>query len=167
VLVLGIDAALLLFGHSLTIEDSDQSAVRCLALWAMMVMLIVDAYALAWVGLWEGLHTKNIFVATRRTLVSVLVLPWVFLIPTTFLAPPALISETVLGGFAGWFAGVAVWWGVIGFLVDFYYYNRCHRNLRNEFRKVVAEWFAPPVPTHRLDRYGLPEPWRAPSYRYY
>ena len=66
-LVLLIDAGLLLFGDSLTIEDSQQSVIRCLAIWAMMIMLIVDAHALSWVGLWEGLRSKNVFAATRET----------------------------------------------------------------------------------------------------
>lgn len=141
--VIFIDASLLLFGDSLIIEDDQQRVVRCLSIWIMMIMLIVDAYALSWVGLWEGLRCKNVFVATRRTLLRVLFLPWPAFFATVFLAPPVLLFGPAFGDPSGWFLGAAIWRGVLGFMVDYFFYHQSARHLRCEFRTVAAEWFSP------------------------
>jgi hypothetical protein len=165
-LVILIDGCLLLFGDHLIIEDDQQRVVRCLAIWAMMIMLIVDGHALIWVGLWEGLHSKNVFVATRKTLVRILFLPWPAFLLTSFLAPPVLIFSSALGDFSGWFLGVAIWWSVLGFMVDYFFYSRSVRNLREEFRTVAAEWFAPKSKRRQANLDGQPELWHPLSLRY-
>lgn len=141
--VILLDACLLLFGDYLIIEDDQQRVMRCLSIWAMMIMLIVDAHALSWVGLWEGLRCKNVFVATRKTLLRLLFLPWLAFLLTFFLAPPVLVFGPTLNEPSGWFLGAAIWWCVIGFMVNYFFYHRSARNLREEFRTVAAEWYTP------------------------
>jgi hypothetical protein len=128
-LALIIDAGLLFFGGHLIAETPEQGLLRCLCLWAMMVMLLVDAHALAWLGLWQGLRCNNVFVAIRRTLLRILVLPWLVFLTTMCLG--------ALGGPLG----PLIWWGMIGFGFDHYYYFRSTRNLRDLFRTMASEWF--------------------------
>jgi ABC-type Na+ efflux pump permease subunit len=65
---------------------------------AATIWLLVDLYALAWVGLWCGLRASHTSQAIRQTLVLVLVLPWALL-----LAGCALVALCVDMRFvAGW-----------------------------------------------------------------
>jgi hypothetical protein len=120
VLVLLIDASLLLFGHHLIIEDAEQMLIRCLAIWAMMIMLLLDAHALCWLGLWEGLTQKNAFVALWSTLVKLLVVPWPLFVVTAFISPPLLLFRAAMTEADSAFLGLTMWWSVIGFMVDYF-----------------------------------------------
>ena len=38
--------------------------------------------------------------------------------------------------------GPLIWWALIGFGFDYYYYLRSTRHLRDLFRMMASEWFA-------------------------
>lgn len=139
--VLFIDAGLLLFGDAFILETGEQAVVRCLSLWSMMVLLVLDAHALSWLGLWEGLRSKNVFVAMRATLAKVLLVPLPIFGLSMFVAPPVLIFGSTLGAFSGWFLGAVIWWSAISYLVDYFFYSRSSRDLRDHLRTVASEWF--------------------------
>ena len=80
--------------------------------------MVLDLYALAWVGLWQGLHAASLGRAVRATLLGVLALPWAAAVAggacagvamallDSRLEPGWLAAATSAGAFGAAFIGV-------------------------------------------------------------
>jgi hypothetical protein len=156
-LVLSIDAILLAWGGSVATDyqaslagvgflvpgagttatgpvSNEQELVRCLVLWGMAALLVVDARALAWMGLWQGLLASTPLKAVRVTLCRVLLRPTVWFLITLPLAPPLLIFGLSLGSIAGWLLGATIWWMVFGIGASYALSLRARREVVNQLR---------------------------------
>jgi hypothetical protein len=119
------------------------------------VMLAADFVALGWVGQWLALTTKHLTQAILRTLLGVLVLPWVFLFPVAFLLenlrlrwPEGFGTRWLRWpeGFGTWsdFEVQSVAWFVTGLAMDVLLgWVWARRRLRRDFRQVAMERYQP------------------------
>jgi hypothetical protein len=108
------------------------------------VMLAADFVALGWVGQWLALTTKHLTQAILRTLLGVLVLPWVFLFPVAFLLESLRLRWPE--GFGTWseFEVQSVAWFVTGLAMDVLLgWVWARRRLRREFRLVAMDRYQP------------------------
>ncbi|MBC8002292.1 MAG: hypothetical protein H7X97_06860 [Opitutaceae bacterium] len=104
--ILGVDILLLTFGMN---QAGSNRAALALTFLAGIGMFAADAYALTWVGLWQGLTAKNSSVAFLRTISIVLVMPWLIftgLGAVLFVNGPGSAGPVI----AAWFA--------VGYLTD-------------------------------------------------
>jgi ABC-type Na+ efflux pump permease subunit len=60
--------------------EPDQIKLLWLLLFAGVFLLVIDAAALGWVGMWHAVAASNIQQARSRTQLRILILPWVILI---------------------------------------------------------------------------------------
>src|SRR5205823_2192042 len=81
----------------------------------MMSMLVADAFALAWLGLWAGVKMTKSWVAAFATLALIVLLPSAVCMMTMFL----FTHNRSVG--RGAVAGMAVGWGLIGLLNSLYF----------------------------------------------
>jgi hypothetical protein len=114
-----------------------------LLIWAMLIMLLVDAQTLAWVGLWQGLRSKSSLAALRSTLLRILMLPWLVFLMSLYLSPTFYLYGVVLDSSSGWFLGAVIWWWIIGFMVNTIFQLISKRALYDQFRSVAAYQTAP------------------------
>ena len=100
----------------------------------MMGMLLVDAWALAWLGLWLGLRAKTAWIAAFGALARIILLPMVIFLVIGLVAlwsrslssPMPLIPVwAVLGGGASWLFG-----------------SIAQEKLRTQIRQAIAEGVA-------------------------
>ncbi|MBI3416494.1 MAG: ABC transporter permease subunit [Verrucomicrobia bacterium] len=102
---------------------------------AGMSALVLDAYALAWLGMWHGLSAKNFNRASGAALTRVLALPWVifFVVLATFSAIPRLPNM-------GWAINHGLgFWCVITIGVDLFYILRSRTKLLTQFRNLATQ----------------------------
>lgn len=126
-LILGVDVLLLTFGMN---SGAGGQATVALTFLAGVGMFAADAYALTWVGLWQGLAAKNSGVAFLRTIFLVLVMPWLIftgLGAILFVSGPASAGPVI----AAWFA--------VGYLTDLIASLLATGWLADHFRTVAAE----------------------------
>jgi hypothetical protein len=73
------------------------------------VMLVVDFYALGWVGMWRGLNATKHHRAVVGTMLRVMGIPWLFVFMFVFMRIGFRSPEGVMAAFAIWFlTGVVV-----------------------------------------------------------
>jgi ABC-type transport system involved in multi-copper enzyme maturation permease subunit len=104
---------------------------------SVSVMLAVDAVALYWVGLWEGLTAKNPQRASSNTAGKVLMLPWLGF------AVVILVGVLVSTGRSrepGWSFYLGAWFA-IGLAADLLFIAHARRKLLLEFRSTAARRF--------------------------
>jgi ABC-type transport system involved in multi-copper enzyme maturation permease subunit len=108
------------------------------------VMLAADFMALGWVGQWLALNTKHLTQAILRTLLGVLLLPWVFLFPVAAgLENLRLSLPTLMPGWAE-FQVRSLAWFLTGLTMDvFLGWLWARRRLRRDFRLVAMERYQP------------------------
>lgn len=138
--VLGVDVLLLTFGMNRAVGNQPSLALTFLA---GIGMFAADAYALTWVGLWQGLTAKNSGVAFLRTIVIVLVMPWLVftgLGAIIFVNGPGSAEPVI----AAWFA--------VGYLTDLVASLLATGWLADHFRTVAAEGSASRLKFSRLVR---------------
>ena len=95
---------------SLGPESSVEESSLLLCVFLGVVLFLLDCYALAWVGMWEGLVARTATRATVRTVVALLVLPSLGCLPLLGLLGTGAFVPLV------WLA-TCVWFGM-GFLAD-------------------------------------------------
>jgi hypothetical protein len=105
------------------------------------VMLVADACALAWYGMWRALIARSAIEAVGRNLVHVLVLPWAVLI---FLAsiPLWLPAERPWEWELSDHMAMAAWF-VLGLVTDATFGFTARRRLLARFRLEASEWRRP------------------------
>jgi hypothetical protein len=138
VVVAGVDVALMYFSDRLLELDGETSGVVSILLWAMLIMLVMDARTLAWVGLWQGLGAKNVFVAVRETALRVLVVPWIIFFASLVFSPFLYAYGLVVDSESGWVMGGIVWWWIVGFMANTVFQLGAQRKLYDRFRLVAA-----------------------------
>ncbi|MCF7763810.1 MAG: ABC transporter permease [Verrucomicrobia bacterium] len=126
-----------------------------LAIGISMVLLVVDSFALCWVGVWEGLFARSTNRALGVTLAKVMALPWLGLIALGILYGSVLILS---GGLRGsplaltadrfTLAFLISWLGA-GVLAGCLLQKRSRHALEQQFRSVASERFeaTEPQPT--------------------
>jgi hypothetical protein len=101
---------------------------------AGMGMLVVDAAALAWLGMWNGLTARNFTLAWIKTMFWVLWLPWVVFLVLSITAAASGGPNLDFGG------AVMVWLG-IGVVADAVALTLAHARLSGRFRDYAAGRF--------------------------
>ena len=106
------------------------------AFWlAATVMLVLDLWALYWVGMWQGLTARSPQQAASTTSARILVLPWVMF----FLAVLVVGLSSPSG--IDWEFFLACWF-LAGLFVDFIFASMAREKLLSEFRLVAEQRFA-------------------------
>jgi ABC-type transport system involved in multi-copper enzyme maturation permease subunit len=109
------------------------------------VVLAADFVALGWVGQWLALTTKHLTQAMLKTLLGVLLLPWVFLFPVAWLLEESLRFRwpESLGNWSP-FELRSVAWFVTGLGMDALLgWVWARRRLRRDFRLVAMDRYQP------------------------
>jgi hypothetical protein len=103
-----------------------------IAVWlAGMTLFIYDLYTLSWVAPWLALHQRSPSRAAWVALAYICVLPWIiFALPVMVLA--RLDFPQLSDG------GLALWWWVVGSVVNLYLISGAMHGLRTRFRELAA-----------------------------
>jgi hypothetical protein len=128
---------------SLKSIGTNADAIPALLAWwaAGNVMLVVDMLTLSVVAMWVGLSTRNPNRTTGITVVRVLVLPLVaFFAILIFME--IFASATNIPFDPGWKFFLASWL-LPGVFADAFFGLRAWQHLRDDFREVAAQRFAP------------------------
>lgn len=102
------------------------------AFWlSALVMLVLDLWALYWVGMWQGLTARSPQQAASATSARILILPWM-----------AFFVAVLFAGLSGgsgldWEFFLAAWF-LAGLFIDFVFASVAREKLLSEFR-LVAE----------------------------
>jgi len=156
--VLAIDVATLIISTT-SPRGPGADLALWLMVWAMIVMLLIDTWALIWIGLWEGARSRNSMLAFWRTLRNVFLFPLLAFVCTFWVSPVVLVYTTVLGR-EGFLLGSVIWWWVVGFITTAIYAYRARRSLREELRHYVSEPPAPGFAPNWMKRKHRPPPGR-------
>jgi hypothetical protein len=112
--VIASDFLMLVFvvDHAMPNKSSDDKSNFVLFVLALVVMLVVDMFALGWVGMWKAMSQKKPRHAAGATVSQILLLPWavLFLFGALGIAAVGLIHS---------FGGAVVLWFLVGVVVDF------------------------------------------------
>jgi len=99
---------------------------------AIMIVLVVSAQGLAWLGLWLGLKLGRAAQATLGNLVRIVILPTgLFMLATFFL----VVAGTARG--ASFLTALAVLWLVIGSANAYVFAQDARLRLQSSFRQVA------------------------------
>lgn len=99
---------------------------------ALMIVLVVSAQGLAWLGLWLGLRMGRAAQATLGNLVRIVILPTgLFMLATFFL----VVAGTARG--ASFLTALAVLWLVIGSANAYVFAQDARLRLQSSFRQVA------------------------------
>lgn len=129
ILVTLVADGLLLAGGMTGVRDSGEEFFTVMLFG--MATLVVDAIALAWMGMWQGMTARNFTLAWVKTMFWLLWLPWVVFLVFS-------ISLPVVGGHGVGFLEVIVTWGIIGFLADGVALAFARQRLASRFRDYAA-----------------------------
>lgn len=117
-----------------------------------------DFAALAWFGMWMGVTSRNVTLATLKTILFVLVVPWFVIgFVTTIAATALMISGAVAAVSAGvtnFSASAFLWWALIAggltlvltILKDALFVAWAERKLTREFRDAAVRAIVPVQP---------------------
>jgi hypothetical protein len=107
-------------------------------LWILgMIMLVVDLWALYWVGMWQGLTARNPVRASGAAAARILVLPWVVIALVLFLVVLAALGSHSGPNFGpGFVLGL---WFVVGIVGDLGFGGWSRQKLLTEFRLAATQ----------------------------
>lgn len=129
VVVLVADA--LLFSAGMKSADGSDAMELVASVVACMVMLVVDAYALSWLGMWEGMTSRSFMLAWVKTMAWLLWLPWVVFIFLSTLSAASTRGNTT-------FSTMLVLWLVICGTADVVFTVLAKAKLASNFREYAA-----------------------------
>jgi hypothetical protein len=129
VVVLVADA--LLFSAGMKSADGGDAMELVAGAVACMAMLVVDAYALSWLGMWEGMTSRSFMLAWVKTMAWLLWLPWV-----VFIFLSTLSAASTRGNIT--FSAVLVLWLVICGTTDVVFAVLAKTRLASHFREYAA-----------------------------
>ena len=131
---------LLLMLASLSETADAEQRLACVCFYsAGMLMLVVDLAALYWVGMWQGLSSKNPNRATNGSVGRILVMPWVGI--AVALAVMALMWAN-RGEGPSWKFFIGLWVS-LGLAVDIAYGVWARHKLLTTFRLAAEQRYAP------------------------
>ena len=106
---------------------------------ALMSMMVLDCYALSWLGMWFGLSARNFNRASNAAIVRIMVLPW-----CVFLGSLITLAALRLNNSIDWKPElVLAWWFAIGVVNNGIFLASTKRKLTEEFRAIAAQHNAP------------------------
>jgi ABC-type transport system involved in cytochrome c biogenesis permease component len=136
--VLVADLLLLILGLNKETGDPDRRQIT-LTFIAGMFMLVLDGYAIAWLGMWFGISARNFNRSWAATLSRILLMPW-----TVYLGGFLTVVTLRLGsGFNPPTENMLAWWFGISLIIDVFYIAWSKRKLNQEFRTIAAQSNAP------------------------
>jgi hypothetical protein len=136
-IVLAIECVFL-FVTAGEILDSDDRALTVVLWLGGMLMFVADLGALYWVGMWQSLSSRNPSRASNRSLVRILVLPWICY--ALVLAMFAIGSLNTAQSQPGWTFYVGLWL-FLGFATDIGFAFHARYKLLTSFRVAAQERF--------------------------
>jgi len=134
-----VGAVLVADGLFLYSDRSDKEWVMICV--AGISMFIADLIALAWVGMWMGLTSRNINRAVSAAVVRILVLPWLLygMLMTLMELKDFLRHLPATSWWRHYFPIVA--WMLIGFFLNAVFAFDARRKLLRQFRNVATQRF--------------------------
>jgi ABC-type transport system involved in cytochrome c biogenesis permease component len=122
-------------------SSADERAF-CVCFWlAVIVMLVADCVALAWIGLWQALTARNPNRITGRNLGRVVVLPWIGM---AFVALLAALRAMFRGREPSW-SELLLAWVVLGLAADIGFGGWARYCLATKFRLAAEQRYARPA----------------------
>jgi ABC-type transport system involved in cytochrome c biogenesis permease component len=103
---------------------------------AGMVVLVADLAALAWVGVWRGLRTRNASRAAAGAIGQVMILPWI--LHAVLLQIVSILSARIISFRWGTIATVGFWL-TLSLCVDAFLVFNARRNLLSRFRELATQ----------------------------
>jgi hypothetical protein len=150
-LLMVIAIELIFLAASLQRESFHAQPINPVLWLAGIVMLLADVAALGWVGMWEAMTAKKPNHVTGKTVVRILVAPWVLYLALAILID-FLREDYFSFSLLDWRFFVGLWFG-LGLLTDAGFSLGAALHLRRSFRTLAIERFAPaPSPFSRLRR---------------
>ncbi|MEO8426967.1 MAG: ABC transporter permease subunit [Verrucomicrobiota bacterium] len=139
--VLAADLLLLILGLN---KDPGDPARRetLLTFIACMTMLVLDGYAISWLGMWFGISARNFNRSWTATLSRILVMPWAIYLGGLL----TVITLRLGSGFNPSTENILGWWFGISLVIDVFYIAWSKRKLNQEFRTIAAQHNAPDRP---------------------
>jgi len=125
--LLNFDLLLILASQMPAAQNGDESKARfAVAVGASMQMLVTDAFAIGWVGMWRAMSAKKPRQAAGQTISRILVLPWLLM---------GLMGA--MRFLTSFWATLIIWFG-LGIAVDIAFALWAQRNLYSQFRALAA-----------------------------
>jgi len=135
IVVLLADLLFLLSTLSSSLDDANR--VAWISVWsAAMVMLVADLAGLYWVGMWQGLIAQNPNRAASRSLLRILVLPWIMMALVILL----LTLGTNLLADVSWRFFLSLWF-LAGIGHDLFFGSLARQKLLTEFRRTAEQQY--------------------------
>ncbi len=131
-LVLAVDAVFLFTGIRWGLDNSRDEWT---AFWvSRMLLLVADAYAMAWSGMWIGMKVSGNR-TTGHVLLRILVLPWLIVaVVMTFVGLLSAGGSTFFTSFG--FVGAIVCWVLLCVANNVYWLTSAQRQLTESFRDL-------------------------------
>ena len=104
-----------------------------------MIMLVADAMALGWVGLWTGLSSKRPRQASTKAIRQILVVPWVIFGLIMMIAERLHVLDYV-----GFWTLFLLWFG-LSMGTDWIFARLARRNLLTQFRDLITPGYEEPI----------------------
>jgi ABC-type transport system involved in multi-copper enzyme maturation permease subunit len=136
-LVIGVECVLMFATASETLEPEERTAY--IGVWVgMLVFLVADLAALYWVAMWQSLSARNPVHAANRSLIRILILPWVaYALVMVMVAIDSIGSRPSEPGWK-FYMGL---WLFLGLAADVGFALHARYKLLTEFRLAAQERF--------------------------
>jgi hypothetical protein len=119
------------FAHFSPPNNSDDDFFAIMVV-GNIVSLVSDFVALGWVGMWDGLRARQHHRAILRTLIKILVVPWIiFLLMQTMMLSGARSAGEAKAIFMVWFG--------LGVVNNLFWAARARRGLSKYFRLIASD----------------------------
>lgn len=123
-LLLGLDMMVILFGLNSVRAGGGSPDFWALAYMVGTVMFVLDSLALGWLGLWEGLVSRNTVSAFVRALGKVLILPWLAF----------AVCALMIGPLVGLQDSLMAMWLFVGSIIVMAFWRWASDQLQNKFQ---------------------------------
>jgi hypothetical protein len=145
--VLAMDAILIMLSRT-HFKWADGEAIEFFTMTASMIFgSLVNSYAMAWVGLWEGLKGRRASTAGLRTLTRIVLIP-----SAVFMLPLYVLIASAGGRGMGLLSGSGVVWATVMTVNSVLFCTYARKKLEQEFRIRAAgtepdrkSWWPPPL----------------------
>jgi ABC-type transport system involved in multi-copper enzyme maturation permease subunit len=140
IVIVGAEALFMWGTISAALDKGDQPGYWVLFWLAGIVMFLADLVALYWIGMWQGLTSRNPSRATLTSVSRVMVLPWVAY--ASLLLILALISANRPNRFEGGAGFFLAMWFFFGLATDLAFASHARYKLLTAFRLAAQQRYA-------------------------
>jgi ABC-type transport system involved in cytochrome c biogenesis permease component len=142
--MLAVDLIFALTYGRVSNQRDDASIFGYLFIYTLGVSMIIDAPALAWVGLWQGLRCDKTIQAVHRAILQVIALPLIiyFLSLAVIVGPLfALLQPSALDSppSSVWSIGLILWWFLLSFVSNTLIGRNAQFHLKTFLRFIAAD----------------------------